>query len=300
MPRFYFIRVILLATGAWFATATAARAQESVPPMHATGLSGGVFRFAGDLGRDFTSQAVYPFHLARNEPWRFAAGAGLLAGLVATDRATHDAVASPEFIHEHGLEGPTSWMSGMMAPSRVLPVAVGVGVISAFGPAHERQTGLMLTEALITSGVWTGALKFLSGRERPRETSENVADWTGPAAIFANEPTSGHSLHSFPSGHTSSAFAAATVLAHQYPSHGIVPVIAYGTAVAMGYSRMAVGAHWLSDVAVGGLIGYGCARQVISAREDRALQDARDAGSGWHLCLELGGETRAAGLLFQF
>jgi membrane-associated phospholipid phosphatase len=301
MPSSAFVRIVVVAILPCLAAAPVARAQETpATEMHATGYSGGVFRFAGDVGRDFSHQAGYPFRLLRSNPFRFIAGAGLFAGLVATDHATHETIASPQFVHEHGLEGATSWMSGMSGPARVIPLAAAVGVVSAFGPAHERETGLMLSEALITSGVWTGAVKFASGRERPRETSEFVSDWTGPAAVFADDPTGSHSMHSFPSGHASGAFAIATVLSHQYPAHGIVPLLAYGTAAAIGYARMAQQAHWLSDVVVGGFIGYGCARQVISAREERALQSDRSAANAWHLYVDAGGDMHALGLLFQF
>lgn len=301
MTRSSFVRIVVVAILPCLAAAPVARAQESpAPEMHATGYSGGVFRFVSDLGRDFSNQAGYPFRVLRNDPFRFVAGAGLFAGLVATDHATHQAIASPEFVREHGLEGPTSWMSGMSGPARVIPLAAAVGIMSAFGPAHERETGLMLSEALITSGVWTGALKFASGRERPRETSEFSSDWTGPAAVFADEAPGSHSMHSFPSGHASGAFAIATVLAHQYPTHGIVPLLAYGTAAAIGYARMAQQAHWLSDVVAGGFLGYGCARQVISAREERELQGDRSAANAWRLFVDAGGDTRALGLLFQF
>jgi membrane-associated phospholipid phosphatase len=173
-------------------------------------------------------------------------------------------------------------------------------VMGMIGSGRERETSRMLAEALITSSAWTGALKQLTGRERPRETTEELPDWTGPAALFTTEPVDGRGLHSFPSGHTSGAWAMATVIAHQYPAHGIVPILAYATATAMGYSRMVVGAHWLSDVAVGGLVGYGCARQVIAAHEDSEIGSDRAESNGWHLYLESQPDMRGAGLSYQF
>jgi membrane-associated phospholipid phosphatase len=268
--------------------------------MHATGLTNGVFHFAGSLGNDFATQAAYPFRLARDRPGRFLLGAAVFLGVVHTDNATRDAIASPEFVRDHGLAAPTQWMSDVTAPSRAVPVVALIGAVSILGSPRERETGVMLSEALITSSVWTGALKYLTGRERPRETTEIAADWTGPGASFTTEPIDGRGLRSFPSGHTSGAWAMATIVAHQYPAHGIVPVIAYGAATAMGYSRMAAGAHWLSDVVAGGLIGYGCARQVISAHEGRAAQSARDSDAGWHVYLESDRNMRGAGLAYRF
>lgn len=302
MPRSYCFRVAPLAILLLFSARHRADAQDIAPPpnMHATGLADGVFHFAGDLGRDFSAQASYPFRLARDHPTRFILGSTALLGLIATDNATHHAIASPGFVQDHGLEAPARWLSDAAGPSRMVPVAAAIGVISVFGSPRERETGLMLSEALITSSVWTGSLKYLAGRERPRETSEIAADWTGPGASFTTEPIDGRGLRSFPSGHTSGAWAMATVVAHQYPAHGIVPLLAYGAATAMGYSRMAVGAHWLSDVVAGGLIGYGCARQVISAHEDHKLAGTPASDSGWHLYLESDRDMRGAGLAYRF
>ena len=299
MSRPHYLRalplLIILLAGA---TGNACAQDMPPPEMHATGLAGGVFRLAGNIGRDVSAQAAYPFQLARDHPGRFALGATAFLGLVVTDNATHNAFASPDFVRDHGLLGPAQQLSSAAGPATMVPLAIAAGAIGMFGPPRERATGAMLVEALVTSSAWTGALKYACGRERPRETSEISADWTGPGALFTSEPVDGRGLRSFPSGHTSGAWAMATVLAHQYPSHGIVPVIAYGAATAMGYSRMAVGAHWLSDVVAGGLIGYGCARQVISAHDGGSPVPGND--TGWHLYLGSDGDVRGGGLVYQF
>ena len=302
MPRLYFPRLFALAIILWLGAAHAAAAQESSPPplMHATGLTGGVFHFAADVGREFSTQATYPFRLARDRPGRFLVGAALVAGMISMDGETREIIASPEFVQDHGLEAPSQWISDVASPRYAIPIAAGVAVMGMIGSGRERETSRMLAEALITSSAWTGALKQLTGRERPRETTEELPDWTGPGALFTTEPTNGHSLHSFPSGHTSGAWAMATVVAHQYSAHGIVPILAYTAATAMGYSRIVVGAHWLSDVAVGGLIGYGCARQVISAHEDRDIGSDHAESNGWHLYLQSDHDLRGAGLSYQF
>ena len=277
-------------------------AAQDVPPpasMHATGLVDGVFHFSRNVGSDFTAQALYPFHLARSHPLGFATGVAAFAGLMSFDGEVRESVASPQFAREHGLEAPAQWLSNRAQPSTMLPIAAGIGIVGMLGSARERETGSMLAEALVTSSVWTGALKELTRRERPRETTEELSDFSGPGAVFYHEGAVPSGLRSFPSGHTSGTWAMATVLAHQYPSHGIIPILAYGTAVAMGYSRMVVGAHWSSDVVAGGLIGFGCARQVISAHETRAIADQADA-HGWHLYLGSGQATHEAGLAFQF
>jgi len=57
---------------------------------------------------------------------------------------------------------------------------------------------------------------------------------------------------SFPSGHTASSFAAATAISAFYPK---VSPLVFGLAAGVGMSRVHLGHHFPSDVAVGGLIG---------------------------------------------
>lgn len=64
--------------------------------------------------------------------------------------------------------------------------------------------------------------------------------------------------YSFPSGHTSTAFATATSLSLAFPKwYVIAPSFAYAGAV--GYSRMYLGVHYPSDVLAGAVIGAGSA-----------------------------------------
>lgn len=251
--------------------------------------------FVETLGCDLATQGAYPFRLAKHEPVTFAIGAAGFATLVITDPITHDWIHSP-------VEGTDfqknaqSYCDIVTAKNAAIMVA-GFGLVGiAADSRRERDTAVLLTRALITTTAWTGALKYLTGRERPRETSEYHSDWTGPSRIFA-EPDNDRKNESFPSGHSSNAWTMATVLAHQYPAHRIVPALAYTGAAAMSYARVVVNAHWVSDVVVGGLIGYGCARQVISSH------DARRAGvstTGWRLDVGVTGGQTEVGLSCRF
>jgi len=59
---------------------------------------------------------------------------------------------------------------------------------------------------------------------------------------------------SFPSGHTAASFAAATALATFYP--GAAPM-AFTLATGVGLSRVYLGHHFPSDIAVGAMVGGG-------------------------------------------
>jgi membrane-associated phospholipid phosphatase len=242
-------------------------------------------------------QGSYPFRLAWRDPVRALVGAGMIAALVALDPAVHDAT---HFGRGSELEAWGQSLSKYGEGKYVLPLVAGFGVIGALGSRHEGDTAILLAESAVSAGLWTGAVKELTGRERPRETPEHSADWTGPGGMFAEDPVGDHTLQSFPSGHSSGTWAVATVLAHQYPQHHIVPLIAYGGAAAMSYARMVVGAHWLSDVVVGGLIGYGCAHQTIGARARRLA--ARDPAGPHSLdvSFDLHDGYRGIGLSYRF
>ncbi|HEU4928251.1 MAG TPA: phosphatase PAP2 family protein, partial [Candidatus Krumholzibacteria bacterium] len=219
------------------------------------------------LATDLHEQLAYPFALAGRDPTRFVVGATGIVALILTDRITYSPMAEPTFLPPGKLLGPARTLSHIGNTQHAIPLVLGFGAVGLItGSDREKQTSIMLAEALVTSGLWTSALKYVAGRERPRELHEAVADWTGPGGAFGEDGSPGGHA-SFPSGHATGIWAAATVLAHQYPSHRVVPTLAYGTAVAISYSRMVVKAHFLSDVVVGGLIGYGCARQVIGAHE---------------------------------
>lgn len=67
----------------------------------------------------------------------------------------------------------------------------------------------------------------------------------------------GSTYNSFPSGHTASAFAAATILHKEY-GKSVGPwlsIVGYSLAAVTGVSRMLNDRHWLSDVVVGAGVG---------------------------------------------
>ena len=77
--------------------------------------------------------------------------------------------------------------------------------------------------------------------------------------------TTGSTL-SFPSGHTSFAFATATALSIKYPKWYVIAP-SYFWACSVGYSRMNLGVHYPSDVLAGAVIGVGSAFITYKANE---------------------------------
>ncbi len=108
------------------------------------------------------------------------------------------------------------------------------------------RLGIVATEALIFNVIITTTMKYSINRDRPFVTYPEIENITS-----AGSP-------SFPSGHTSSAFAAATSLSISFPKwYVITPSFVWASA--MGYSRMHLGVHYPSDVILGVLVGSGSA-----------------------------------------
>jgi len=128
------------------------------------------------------------------------------------------------------------------------------GVIT--GSVNARRVGILALEAKVVNDLVTTGLKRSIGRERPGSPTSD-GDEFHP---FGNSTA-------FPSGHTSSAFALATVVADNYESKW-VKFVSYGLATAVGLGRINQGAHWASDVAGGALVGYGVGK-LISRFERR-------------------------------
>lgn len=120
------------------------------------------------------------------------------------------------------------------------------------GNAHLVETGLLALEAMTLSQVGCVSLKVALGRKRPGPDDD--------AASF--QPFSlRNDQHSFPSSHTASAFALASVLSERSTST-YAPFGYYGLATLVGLARLYQDEHWASDVVVGALFGELSARLV--------------------------------------
>lgn len=119
-----------------------------------------------------------------------------------------------------------------------------------------QQCALVCLESFLITALFTHVIKPVAGRHRP---------YTGrPPTVW--RPFGGH--NGFPSGHSSSAFSVATVLAQSYRNIPVIPPVVYTLSVLTGLARMVDNGHWASDVFMGGVLGYFIARTVIEINRE--------------------------------
>lgn len=152
------------------------------------------------------------------------------------------------------------------------PVTVLVlpGIIYAAGYIGDnstlRSTGRTAYEAALLSGLITGAMKVIIGRARPYNDLGNM-HFT-PFNFKDN-------LNSFPSGHTTMAFALATIFSHKVDENYAYPIF-YAMAASTGFARIYLDKHWLSDVLAGAFIGTVSAKAILNAEKARLKDKRRD------------------------
>lgn len=109
-----------------------------------------------------------------------------------------------------------------------------------------KKQGIYIGETIMVSTFITIATKYTIKRDRPFVTYP-----------FLDKQSDGGN-YTFPSGHTSVAFATATAISIANPKWYIIAP-SFVWAGAVGYSRMHLGVHYPSDVLAGAIVGSGSA-----------------------------------------
>ena len=166
----------------------------------------------------------------------------------------------------------TTWLpllqgiSGLGASQLVLPLAGLLLLDSALARARTRSSQhhhrVLLWLGIPVAALVCYILKHLVHRPRPFIVYPELG--LPPSHDF-----------SFPSGHATLAFALAAALSVRWPK-GRLGWYALATGVAV--SRVALGAHWPTDVLGGAVLGWG-AVQIVAHIEDAAHRRATKASS---------------------
>jgi undecaprenyl-diphosphatase len=170
------------------------------------------------------------------------------------------------------------WMDAVMSTLSLVGTGGRIWLAAGAALAIARRIRLWdliaLALAIALASSASSVVKHAVARERPFDAIPAV-DVIGKAP---KDP-------SFPSGHTTNAFAAATILARAVPQ---TAPLWWGLAIAIAYSRVYLGVHYPLDVAGGALLGIVCAMIVAAAiRRVRsfvaatlASSESRDSDSG--------------------
>ncbi len=213
----------------------------------------------GGMARYVTS----PLRFDRGD-W-LAAG-GVLAGtaLVMTqDRSIHD------LLHAEGRESyngdfwdvPTV-VGDFAGAGGIAAVLYGVGLVT--GSEHVRVTGRLIVESIASAGLTAFAVRILTGRSRP---------FTGNYPWHFRPIGWIHDHQSFPSGHTTTAFALCTVLGERIGMTW-ARIGLYGAATLTAIARVRNNQHWPSDVALGAALGVAAGLQAVRHEEGKENQNA--------------------------
>jgi membrane-associated phospholipid phosphatase len=197
----------------------------------------------------------FPHQLARGKHWiPVAAFLGATRALIAVDQ-----FQSPYSRRTATFHGFNTGLSGTNS-SLIIAAVPAATLLTGFvrSDSYAKRTALLMAEAIADAEIATVVLKLATRRARPESIPPggNFADtWLDSRTV-----TDG----GFPFGHAIAAFSVATIASRRYGAkHRWVPYVAYGTAGAIGFSRVTLSAHNLSDVAAGAALGYIISRFVV-------------------------------------
>jgi len=211
--------------------------------------------------RDQRAIWLSPLHVRDANPWALVALGGATTALLLSDEHTAARLGDNRgrFRISNGVSKVGAWYG-------VTGVTSGFYLVGlATGNAKARETGVLSAEALIDGIIVGQAVKAIAQRKRP-------LDQPGEAQFL-------HGGAAFPSGHSINAFAVATVVAHEY--HNLpAQISAYALAGLVSVSRFTGRQHYLSDILIGGAVGYGIGSYVYRSHHDPAV-DASVKHAKW-------------------
>lgn len=162
-----------------------------------------------------------------------------------------------------------------------LLVVAGAGHVS--GRSEWVGASARIAVSAVIPAVATQLLKVSAGRSRPEDSPEDPYDFDP----FTRDA-------SFPSGHTTLAFAVATAIARETRSRW-VPWVGYPVAALVGWSRVHDNEHWASDVVGGAAVGT-----WLAAKSEDWLRARRPASASTEPFVSVSGGSLVLGLVRRY
>lgn len=179
--------------------------------------------------------------------WEAAAVAGGVGALLADDSHMLGEVREHRTSGAGDLAGVFRQAGEFKVYSALILSTLGTGLLAG-NPGITRTGGQLAASGALAAASF-GLLKVVTGRTRP----------DGGQGAYEFKPFSGSG--SFPSGHTTMAFALATTLADASHSTWVSAGL-YTVAAGTAWSRVYDARHWPSDVFLGAAIGVTAAKLV--------------------------------------
>jgi membrane-associated phospholipid phosphatase len=199
-----------------------------------------------------------PFHWEKKERLEFLAIASITAGLFLADEELQK-------VAQRNRSDFSDDLARLVTPSEhIYPQAViGSFYLGGliFNRKKEKDTAWYLLESLMFTQGITQVIKYSVGRARPFE-DKGAYHFEG----FKFSPSS-YSL-SFPSGHASTAFSLASVIAEQYDNR-LVDWTAYSLAFLAAWARVNDNVHFTSDVFFGGVLGTWVGKTIVRLNKNK-------------------------------
>ena len=217
------------------------------------------------------AQTSVPTPEPRSEPLLtrrdFAVAGGVLAAsalLSLLDLEVHRAFQDSSVQSNQGLR------NSVKAFNHLQETYLTVGGLATWGIGRltKQRTvadmGFHVAEAVFMASAASQLVRGPLGRARPTTNGGSDQYHFHPFKGFRE-----FEYRAFPSIHSSSGFAAATVItrevAERWPAQkGWVGPVAYALAATPGLSRMYLGQHWMSDVVMGAAVGVIAGQRVVA------------------------------------
>ena len=190
------------------------------------------------------------------DAWLAAGFAGLTVAMFPLDKHLAHTLRDSSLQSNRFLSDISKGAETLVQPGAII-IGAGLYTVGRIGGwRNVADLGWHGTESLIVASAATTVLKGMLGRARPYVTNDtNPHDFSFGRGFGKNGK-----YQSFPSGHTTAAFAVAAAVTSEsrrfWPGHEwVVAPAMYGGATLVGLSRIYHDAHWASDVALGAAIG---------------------------------------------
>lgn len=206
--------------------------------------------FASNVLKDQIGLWTSPMRMKVKDLAWFLPISGVITALLITDDDFSKVLTNNHKVStvQRDISDGFSWLSGY-ATSFGLPGAfILTGAITKNDKL--RETGVLQYHTLANAFAVSLILQRIFGRSAPFKSNRGE--------FFVGK-------NSFPSGHATSAFSLATVLAHQYwdSKYKWVPITSYTLAALAATGRVTAGNHFPADLFVGALLGVLIGRYVV-------------------------------------